>query len=401
MDKKRKLFIGSLCTLLGILSIIYIVITDNRNFNDTVMNGELFNVKVTDVLETNIKGNAKSVSKPIFKDTIINFDMEFSSIDDSITYNIQLTNQGSIDAVINKINIDVNKDSSIKYSIDGIKENDKLKHDNSTSFSIKIDYISKSSNNNDKENIKVVLKLDCIEDVVKTDGTGNSTIPKVNYQAYSIGDIITFNNSNWIVLRNSPSTQDYVTLIKEDILTSKELGNYASNCDDEDISGGINECNTTTNKVNAMYYYRSDNCKYNVNSNRKCVNDFSKSYVNQFFKNEYINTLGENKLKSIDGYKIRLLNDEDIYNLGISKPLASNNLIKDYQELPDWLISGVYWTMLDSSKVIEAGPSYSFTSAANYSHNNYAIGFSNNIVAYFVYGNLGIRPVINLLKTSI
>lgn len=167
MDK-RRLTIGILCTILGLLAIIYIVITENKNFDDYVMSEELFTIKVTDVVETNIIGNVKSISKPLFRDTLIIFDIEFTSIDESITYNVQLSNLGNIDAVIDKINVDVDKESSIKYSIEGINENDKIEHNNSTSFSIKIDYISKTATNDKKDQVKVTLKIDCSEDMIAT-----------------------------------------------------------------------------------------------------------------------------------------------------------------------------------------------------------------------------------------
>lgn len=165
MDKK-SLTIGLLCTILGLLAIIYIVIAENKNYDD-VMSEEIFAVKVTDVVETNIIGNVKSISKPIFRDTLIIFDIEFTYPDDSITYNVQLSNLGSIDAVIDRINVDVDKDSSIKYSIEGISENDKIEHNNSTSFSIKIDYISKTANNDKKNPVKVTLTIECSEDMIK------------------------------------------------------------------------------------------------------------------------------------------------------------------------------------------------------------------------------------------
>ena len=161
MDK-RKITIGILCTILGLLAIIYIVITENKSLDDKVMSEELFNVKVTDVVETNIIGNVKSISNPVFRDTLIVFDIEFTSIGDSITYNVQLSNLGSIDANIDKINVDVDKDKSIKYNVDGIKENTKISHNSSIDFKVKIDSISKLE---EKNKVKVILKLEYSEDI--------------------------------------------------------------------------------------------------------------------------------------------------------------------------------------------------------------------------------------------
>lgn len=399
MSKKRTMVIGSLVSLIGILAIAYIVISNNKMLDEKVMSEELFRVAITDVLESNVTGKVQNVSKPAFRDNLASFDINFTSVDDSITYSIQLSNLGSIDAIVDKIDVEVDKSSSIKYSISGIKENDKIEHNNSISFSLKIDYIAKLADEKDKENIKVVLTVDCVEDVVKTDGTGNLN---QKYQSFVVGDVITFNDANWIVIRSSSMTQDYVTVIKETLLTADELGSFASNCSYVDVTSGLHGCDDEASKKSTIYYYRGVGCQYDSSDITQCVNNFDNSFINKFFKDSYLIKLGESNLKEVDGYKIRLLNDDDIY-LGIGLPydLASNNSLTDFNGLPNWLESNPYWTMLDAKKVIEAGPYGDFTSDSSYSHNHYAIGLADYVSAYLVNDSIGVRPVINLLKSSI
>ena len=43
---------------------------------------------------------------------------------------------------------------------------------------------------------------------------------------YAIGDTIEFAGSSWRVIKNSTAAEDYVTLMKELVLTNAELGNY-------------------------------------------------------------------------------------------------------------------------------------------------------------------------------
>ena len=39
------------------------------------------------------------------------------------------------------------------------------------------------------------------------------------YDGYEIGDVITFNNANWRVINTSTADEDYVTVMKETVLT--------------------------------------------------------------------------------------------------------------------------------------------------------------------------------------
>ena len=43
---------------------------------------------------------------------------------------------------------------------------------------------------------------------------------------YAIGDTIEFAGSNWKVIKASTTEEDYVTVMKELVLTNAELGNY-------------------------------------------------------------------------------------------------------------------------------------------------------------------------------
>ncbi len=122
------------------------------------------------------------------------------------------------------------------------------------------------------------------------------------YETYSIGDTIKFGGSNWRVIKNSTGNEDYVTLMKETVLTNAELGNYALN--------GTSDI---------MEYYWDDNCHnanhgYSSSNKSNCdnTNSYATSKVKEFLEGTYINTLGSSKLKEINGYKIRLATIDEL-----------------------------------------------------------------------------------------
>ena len=218
------------------------------------------------------------------------------------------------------------------------------------------------------------------------------------YETYSVGDKINFAGSDWYVIKDSTGDEDYVTVMKETILTHNELGNYAITKD------GI--------KQDAMGFYWSSTCHHSViygndtytsSDSSGCAghNDYSDSKVKEFLEGIYINTLETSNLKEIDGYKIRVItNDDLVYNLGWS---ATNNYatMPDNAQVPNWVYrnfgndreKGVYgyWTMIPDS--------YQSKNLMNiYDGNTQYIGlYSYNVSSHC----FGVRPVINLLKSSI
>ncbi len=101
-----------------------------------------------------------------------------------------------------------------------------------------------------------------------------------------VGDTIEFAGSNWKVIKNSTNDEDYVTLMKETVLTNSELGKYANGVTD------------------TMYFH--ENC-----------NVYATSKVKEMLETSYLPTIGANNLKEVDGYKIRLITtDELTSNLG-------------------------------------------------------------------------------------
>ena len=287
-------------------------------------------------------GDAVNKVDPSYTATTANFSVGFTQPGDSITYDITVTNKGTLDAVVESINVVKGDNQAITYTTNDI-----------------------------------TVTINYQQDL--------GQVPA--YEAYSIGDTIEFVGSNWRVIKNSTMDEDYVTLMKETVLTNSQLGSYAYN-----------------ETYDTMEFTWRDNCHqnnrgYSSNDYSNCdnTNIYDDSKVKEMLDTRYLPMLGENNLKEVDGYKIRLITLNELQeNLGISKATSTTWYTIDKSKTPGWVyeplvnyqnnVSG-YWTMTPN-------PTTSFYVFKVYST---SVAFNE----YATTSEAAVRPVINLLKSSI
>ena len=153
------------------------------------------------------------------------------------------------------------------------------------------------------------------------------------YQAYSVGDEVTYNNINYYVIKDSDTTEDSVTLLKAEPITSAEISPYLSSTE---VANKVDINGTYA----AMSYYARDNC-VSAGDTSGCSTDYLVSDIKQvvdIWKSKNFNDAIEARLIKLE----ELLNDlgyED-RNDGTIHP-ASNNY-----DTPGWVyLTGYYWTM--------------------------------------------------------
>ena len=192
---------------------------------------------------------------------------------------------------------------------------------------------------------------------------------QVIYDSYSVGDVVTFGDSDWRVIKNSDISQDYVTLVR-----SKELLKDASDDSSWKFEYGANV-------------------------------DYNSSSIKNYIETTYLPLLGADNLKEVNGYKIRLISIDDLVALGCSVYDSIEYVCTD---APSWIVQSsntvgmgsINWTMTsygDDSiyQVVSGGPANTFLAESG-----------GTIVASIVnsdgaLGAAAVRPVINLLKSSI
>lgn len=182
------------------------------------------------------------------------------------------------------------------------------------------------------------------------------------YSAYSVGDKISFADTDWIVIKSSNQEQDSVTLVREEMLSHPFKMGYAAS--------------------------------------------YSESNAKEYLESEYLPVLGADNLKTIDGYRIRLIKTDEIIALGCER---YNEFNITCGKAPSWVVNAndnggsIFYTMdiyIDQGEshhweVVSGGPKNDVLSKGGgattfiYSENN-SVNAINSL-----------RPVINLLKDSI
>ena len=382
MRNKKTIMIGVLCTLVCVMAIGYAVLSQQLNINGIASIDSTWKVEITNITEKDIVGDATSKETPSYTSTTANFSVGLIQPGDSITYDIEVTNSGTLDAVLESINVSMEDNDAIIYTTSGLQKGEKLtKNGGKNTLTVKVEYNSNVTSQPTNTGKELTVTLNYEQDLGQV----------VAYD-YVIGDQISFAGSNWYVIKNSTADEDYVTLLKETVLTNAELGEYAYN-----------------DTYDTMSYYWSDTCHpdgygYTDYDASGCSghNDYEGSKVKEYLEGTYINTLGETNLKEVDGYKIRLITTEELESngwvgnttvctgscyeqYGIIKDVAPTWIYQNYGENQNGVYA--YWTMTPNSKV--SSYVWYVDSSGRLSYHN----VDANI--------LGVRPVINLLKSSI
>ena len=367
------------------MAIGYALLAQELTINGNASIDSTWKVEITNITQKEINGGVTEKSKS-YTATTANFDIGFTQPGDYVVYDIEVTNSGTLDAVISNINVVTDNNPAIIYTTSGLKKGDTIEKNGSKKYlTVKIEYDSNVTSQPTSNNNDITIQMDYQQDLGQV----------VVYDKYSVGDIINFSGSNWRVIKNSTTDEDYVTLMKERILTKSELGDYAIS-----INGtkrDTMEYTWTETCHNANHGYSSED-----KSNCANTNGYATSKVKEMLESRYLSTIGANNLKEIDGYKIRLITTEELHeNLGWIS-LEQYATATDNSAVPTWVHQNFgegnnnvhgYWTM---------SPSTSWTGGvgiifgSNVNHYNGGLYYFD--VASYEYG---VRPVINLLKSSI
>ena len=125
MKEKKKLIIGILSVLIVVMAVGYALLAQELTINGRASIDSTWKVEITNITQKELVGGTVEKNKS-YNATTANFDVEFSQPGDSITYDIEVTNKGTLDAVITNINVITTNDQEIKYTTSGMRKGDIL-----------------------------------------------------------------------------------------------------------------------------------------------------------------------------------------------------------------------------------------------------------------------------------
>lgn len=142
--RTKKIVVTALMIILIMVTSIVVLAQDGALFGGKKPHKDegTWLVEFTSIAEGEKTGFAESRYLPNYTASKVSFHVDFTAPGDSIIYDMQVSNFGNIDAVLESINVihDAHTDS-IRYELIGLKIGDKLKQGESKNFKIKISYV--------------------------------------------------------------------------------------------------------------------------------------------------------------------------------------------------------------------------------------------------------------------
>lgn len=140
--KKNNIVITFLIAIVCIMAIAYAAFSTTLNITGTSNINSTWDIKITDVTTKNIVGEATKAFEPVVSDTSATFKTNLVRPGDSMTYTVTVTNEGTVDAKVESIEMTKSPNPAIVFSTSGINENDLLKTGESQKYDVTIAYNS-------------------------------------------------------------------------------------------------------------------------------------------------------------------------------------------------------------------------------------------------------------------
>ena len=123
---QRNYIIAGLCMILVIMGVGYAAFQSQLKISGTSNITSNWSVKITDIQSKVVNGTPTNASEPTHTDTTATFKTNLVSPGDAMRYDITVANEGSIDAVLNSIDVNTGSNDAITFETSGIKEGDAL-----------------------------------------------------------------------------------------------------------------------------------------------------------------------------------------------------------------------------------------------------------------------------------
>ena len=123
---QRNYIIAGLCMILVIMGVGYAAFQSQLKISGTSNISSNFLVRITDIQSTVLNGQASDAQTPSHTETTATFHTNLVSPGDAMRYDITVANEGSIDAVLNSIDVNTGSNDAITFETSGIKEGDAL-----------------------------------------------------------------------------------------------------------------------------------------------------------------------------------------------------------------------------------------------------------------------------------
>lgn len=151
--------VGIIC----LLAVGFAAFSTNLTINGTANISSKWDVEITDIVSKNKVGSASNTSAPIYTKTSATFKTTLVYPGDSMTYDVTVTNSGTLDAKVSKITLTDSNNPAIIFQTSGIEEGDVLRASETQVFTVIVSYNDDVTTQPSVLNASLTVKLDYVQ----------------------------------------------------------------------------------------------------------------------------------------------------------------------------------------------------------------------------------------------
>ena len=239
---QRNYIIIGLCAILVIMGVGYAAFSSQLKITGTSNIDSTWDVQITDIQSEVVSGSPENQIEPTHDKLSATFHTKLYKPNDTMKYDITVSNLGSVDAKLDKINVPENASTAISYEVTGIKEGDLLKSNETALLTVTVKYNDVTSQPSQEElNINFDITLECsqapngyvppvtgmtsddLKALAVTEGDGlyadEYESGKYIYKGANPNNYITFNNETWKIL--SIDGDGRIKIVRDELLSSR------------------------------------------------------------------------------------------------------------------------------------------------------------------------------------
>ena len=137
---QRNYIIAGLCMILVIMGVGYAAFSSQLKISGTSNITSNWSVKITDIQSKIVSGTPTNASSPTHTDTTATFSTTLTSPGDTMQYDVTVSNEGDIDAKLDKITIPESTNPAIGFEVKGIEEGSLLEAKQTALLTVTVKY---------------------------------------------------------------------------------------------------------------------------------------------------------------------------------------------------------------------------------------------------------------------
>lgn len=161
--KKNHILIMILVGVIFIMASAFAAFSSLLTINGSASINNSWNVEITNIVSKNKVGEASNNGVPVYTKTSATFKTVLVSPGDSMTYDVTIENNGTVDAKLSKITLTDSNNPAIIFETSGIEENDVLRAGDQQLFTVIVKYNNAVTSQPDVLNASLTVKLDYVQ----------------------------------------------------------------------------------------------------------------------------------------------------------------------------------------------------------------------------------------------